>query len=460
MSIHALEVLRDLELLDKHDRVTDLSKLDQEVIQRKLREYESSGQADIERITNTHDLGAVISSISASNTVIPLLPSCFVYNRVYTNDPLLKIARTPDHMTTVQMRSLGMNPNININIASLHNKLKYFEMLAPLIRLGCITVLPLYSLHRRKSEGPVPIYYSEDWFRSEVPDQIHNFVHERAVIKEVRPGSNGKGIEVLDRYPDSPTRGIAVQFSGDESVTGLSFYNLYEQRLIEKAEDGDHRFAQILDWDNPPSEEHFKAWVYQSVNRTIIDRINCISREMIIANHLNASYLTESEFEARLCGLSYENTKSDDLYTSSVNFLTANAPYLRLDNPALLAKFRSEKAEEFERWQQSLLYVTRELNGIQDNFEAKSKALFEGEIRPQIEEMKKELLSMSSGVGGGVLVTAGTIAMALLASPSLPLASVLGLGVVIFSGMSLPSVSQYLSNHSGPAYIWKKLTAK
>lgn len=456
MSIDALETLRTIELLDKNDRSVNLSKIDSKEIQRKLTEYERLRTLELESVPKSLDFAALVSSVSASNAVFSLLPSCFLYNRVYTNDPLMKIARTPDHMTSVQMQSLGMDPKRDVSIVSLANKLEFFEMLAPLIRLGCISVLPLDKLHRR-SEGSVPIYYSEDWFQSEVPEHLHDYVHENAIIREMRPGSNGKGMEVLDHSPKSPTRGIAVQFANDTSVTGLSFYNLYEQEIIEKIDDTHLKIAQKLDWDNPPNEEYFKAWVYQSINKTIIERIKSISKEMVVANELNASYLTESEFEAQLCGMSSQTTSSENQRVDAVNFLNANAPYLKLDNPAVLARFRSNNAKLFERWQQTLLYASQELSGLQDNFDDRSRQLFEHEIRPQVEEMNRALIKLSAGLGGAALLSAGAIGFALLSGPALPLASVLGLGGVMLAGDSMSSVSDYLSSHKGPAYIWKKL---
>lgn len=458
MSCEALDILRDLELLDKHDKVVNLSSIAPDELRRKLSTYrERRESSPFPKREEYSDLAVFVSSISATNTVHSLLPSCFVYNRVYAIDPLIDIARTPDQMTSAQMQYFGMKPTNSIDISNTENRLKYFELLAPLIRLGCIAILPLGSDHRAEGE-PVPVFYSDDWFRSEVPEHLHDYVHRNAVIREMRPGPGGKGLEVLDRFPQNPTRGITVQFKKDDSVAGFSFYTLWKQKIIGKLDDTHYRFAQVVDWDNPPTETEFNAWVYQSVNKTIAARLSTISRDMRYAMALKSSYLTESEFEARMCAMSSDVQVMDDQKINSVNFLSANAPFLRLENPEILARFRRDNSKLFERWQQSLYAVSEELSGYSGNFEDKSKQLFEREIRPQVKEMHKALVTLTAQVGGAILVSAGAIGMAVLSAPALPFAAVLGLGAVKLAGDALPSVADYAANHKGPAYIWSKIT--
>ena len=192
MSISALEALEATGLLDKNGKAASLAKIDPRELQKKLDYYRDTrirfADRDVkEGLTEQRDMAVLVSSVSAANAVIPLLPSCFVYNRIYTNDPLIRLARNSNDIAKAHSESLGFDPERLADPRTVANKLLYFERLAPLIRLGCVTVLPLEDLHSPPSEG-MPVFYSEDWFRSEVPEHIHDFVHNNAIISEMTPG--------------------------------------------------------------------------------------------------------------------------------------------------------------------------------------------------------------------------------------------------------------------------------
>lgn len=456
MSESALESLRVIELLDKHDKMADMSRFSPLVLQKKLNYYcqdrlRSAEQDAQSGMPTTRDLAALLSSVSARNSANTILPPGFVYSRLYVNDPLFRLARPSDEFSRAHNQSLGLEAEPLPNLRSVSNAVWYFELVAPLIRCGLLTVLPLEELHAPPAERP--LFYSEDWFRSEVPEHLHDFAHKSAIISEIAPGPDNKGLILWDRPPDKPTRGVSIAFANDLPVVHHPFYLLFEQEVLEQIDDDHLRIAQRLDWDNPPDQELFDAWVYQSVNRTVINRIRDVSRELTLASELHATYLTESQFEAELCGKSMKEGDRE----LAVNFLNANAPYLKIDDPALLAKVKTENPRLFERWQLSVLGVASELTGIDDGFNDRAKQLFEKEIRPQLDELNQALLKTCGGIGGASLLTAGTIGMALLSNAALPFAAVLGLGALAAGGRSLPSVSEYISKRSGPAFVWSKL---
>lgn len=464
MSKLALEVLRETGLLDKNGKVPPLDHLDPLELQKKLDYYRDTrirlAEKDVtESLPANRDLAALVSSVSATNAVIPLLPSCFVYNRLYTNDPLISLAQTQNDIARAHKQSLGFDPDGLPDARRVANKLLYFEKLAPLIELGCLCVLPLENLHSPPSDG-LPIFYSEDWFRSEVPQHIHDFVHKNAIIKEMAPDPDGKGLLILNAPPKSPTRGISISFANDSAVTATSFYLLYETEIIEKIDDEHYRFAQRLDWENPPDKAMFDAWVYQSINKTIIARLESVAREISVAERLRAAYLTESEFESRICGMSSAAVLEQSQDINAVNFLNANAPYLKLNDPMVLAKLRRDHDKLFERWQLSLLAIADELAGTSNDFDLRAKQLFEKEVRPQLDELNSTLIKLAGGVAGASLLTAGTIGMALLSSATLPFAAVLGLGALAAGGRAVPSVAEYIAKRKGPVFIWNKLVQR
>lgn len=461
MSKSALEALQITGLLDKKGNVPPLEKMGPLELQKKLDYYRDTRVRLAEKdatdsIPQNRDLAALISSVSAANAVDALLPSCFVYNRVYTNDPLISLARTPSEITKAHTQFLGINSEGVPDPNRVANRLLYFAKLAPLIEQGFLTVLPLEELHAPPTSG-LPLFYSEDWFRSEVPSHIHDFVHESAIVCEMAPDPDGKGLLVLNESPKIPTRGICISFARDNSVSGKSFYLLYEQEVLEKIDDEHFRIAQRLDWNNPPKKAMFDAWVYQSINKSIIARIGSVAREISVADQLRASYLTESEFESKICGMSNAMDLQPGQGLDAVNFLNANASYLNISDPHLLSKLRTDHHRLFERWQMSLLCIADELTGESGDFVLKSKQLFEKEVRPQLDELNTALLKMQGGAAGAALLTAGTIGMALVSSATLPFAAVLGLGALAAGGRAVPSAAEYIAKRKGPAFIWSKL---
>jgi hypothetical protein len=462
MSKAAIEALKVTELLDKNGKAVPLEGIEPIELQKRIDYYRDTrtrfAEADATKsIPEKRDLSALVSSVSASNAVVPLLPSCFVYNRLYTNDPLIRFARNPNQIAEAYSESLGFASEGIVDTKRIANKLQYFERLAPLIDLGFITVLPLDELHAPPVDG-IPMFYSEDWFRSDVPSHIHDYIHKNAIVREVMPGPDGKGLVVLNDAPKTPTRGVCIEFQNDYTVNGSAFYLLHKMEVIERLNDGHYRFAQHLDWNDPPDKPHYDAWVYQSINKTVIARIESIARELGVSQQLQSSYLTESGFEAAICSMSSESKPRNDQSTNAVNFLNANAEFLKLDDPLILARLRTDHAKIFERWQLSLLYICDELSGVGDSFETQAKQLFEKEVQPQLDELKAALIKLGGEIGGASLLTAGTIGMALLSNTALPFAAVLGLGATAAGGRAIPSVADYASKRRGPSFIWNKLS--
>ncbi len=460
MSIKALELLQLVGLLDKNDKVNDLSRFDTKRLQNVLEYYRNDRLRNTDQDATANqssetDFSALISSVSAVNAAQPLLPSAFVYSHLYTGDPLFKLTNRPDQFREAHNSYLGMEATSVPDVRSVTNAVRYFQQLAPLIRSDVITVLPLDELHAPPESRP--LLYSEDWFRSEVPEHLHDFVHRSAIIGEVSPGPDGKGLIMWDRTPQSPTRGISIAFTNDQPVVLDPFYLLFDQESAEHVDDTHIRFVEKLDWDDVPSKELFEAWVYQSVNQAILARLESVAREIRLAQRLGAYYLTESQFESELCGMTVGDVTRAEGRINAVNFLNANTPYLKIDSAETVARLRTDNPQLFERFQQSLLAVASQLNGGDDNFEDRAKQLFEVDIRPQINDLEAALMKVAGGVGGAALLTAGSVGMALLSSTALPFAAVLGLGALGITGGALPSVTEYLSKRGGPAFLWKKL---
>lgn len=109
--------------------------------------------------------------------------------------------------------------------------LSYFSSLVPMIEANLLTVLPLQLLHLPPEE--IPIYYSEDRFRSEIPDNNHDFIHRSANIKPVVLRRETGDFLVLRDEAIEPCRAIHISFTSDLSNYGVNLY-LYQQLRRKK----------------------------------------------------------------------------------------------------------------------------------------------------------------------------------------------------------------------------------
>lgn len=458
MSKHALDLLRTIGLLDNHDRVTDLSRFSEADLQKLVKYYAEDRRRTIDKefaaMEPTAGLSSLVSSISGRTAVLPILPSTVVFERVLVNDTLFKLHREDNHLAKAHRQSLGFPAESKLNHGQVANALAFFEHLAPLMRSGMVICLPLDELHKPPNEPT--INFSEDWYRSAVPDAVHDFVHQNVIIREMQPGPDGKGLRVLDHAPKNPTRGIMVSFKDDDTVSAGSFYILHEMKVVDQRSASEFRFEQKLPWDKPPENGQYQAWVYQSINQTIAARLQAVSAEMAVAEKAGAVYMTESDFEARLCGKLGLKDAGRGTSADAVHFLRANEPRLTIDSAETVLRLRLENPQMFEHFQATLIEVSGQLHGAAD-FDERAKRLLSTEIIPQVAEIETAAAKLRGGIVGGTIVASGTLGLALLAGPVLPLATVLGLGAVLTGGAMFPSVSEYLAVRKRPAFLWKQI---
>lgn len=461
MSISTLDTLRALELFDKNDKMVNLDKIDNLILKKKF-EYLRTDRLEkvlneiSEKIPSNKDISFLASSLSTKNYINKVATYSLVSNRVYIDDPIVLASREMNENSKAANSAFGMmgESDDDFNISEIKSALKYYEKMAPLIRCGTLSIIPINQIHAPKNE--TPIYFSEDRFKSEVPEKIYDFVHNSALIGELVPLGKNKGFNVINKYPENPTRGITVDFLNDNPYNGRAFYLLTKSEVDGNQNDKSVKVRQFLDWDSPPSDEEFKAWIVQSINRTIIQRLEKVKNELMLSDYTKSSYMTESEFEANICGMPAKN----NLGIKAVNFLNAISGILTLDDPYLLAGFKNDKSRLIERWQQSLLALVSGISEIDEDFDQKSKILFEKEVMPLIDEINKALIKFRYGFGGSILTSAGSVGLAFCNRNNLPFAAALACGAFNAVGNSMQSWGDYKSKLMGPAFIWNKLVRK
>lgn len=154
MTKSALECLRNLSFLKKDNSIANLETFPQHEIKEKLGHYYrhrlTNFSTEITSLGKTQVSGSsLISSVSASNAVIPLCPKLLVQEKLYTNDPLVKFATPEPEFSSTERTALGIESDDSINLAILHNKLMYFSALAPFIEAGYLDILPFGVMHDR-----------------------------------------------------------------------------------------------------------------------------------------------------------------------------------------------------------------------------------------------------------------------------------------------------------------------
>lgn len=460
MSINALKVLKAIGLLDNDNKPCDLTRIPDDQLSSLLSYYYDertrtfSGELKLLRQQNA--FSGLVSSISAANAVLTLLPSFLVYGHLITDDPLYRISVPEQEISKGHKQAMGVVRKSIIDRSIISNKLEYFALLAPLIEGGLLAVLPLYNLHLPPKA--LPLFSSEDRFRSEVPDHIHDFVHSKAVVRPVVLNKDtGALIIPRDSYAKM-SRAICISFQDDhERSSNLYFYQ--EMRKIgHDPTSGDMQVS--LEWkpDVPLSQDIYDVWVEQSINRTIIQRLRSVASEFYLAQDLGHIYITESAFESQLLGQSGE--KSHPMRTA-IEFLQANESIIPIESPQQVLAVRQNNSELFERFRAQLLSVSEQLHGLEGGeFNEKAKRLFNTEIQPQIDEITKATQSITTSTIKGGLVALGGVALAIISGSVVPLVPALLYGTASSLTETYSSVSEYMHKRKQPEYIWSKLKAK
>jgi hypothetical protein len=458
MSKACLDLLNTIGLLSVNQPV-ELSKFDEGTLSKLLRYYyEQRAKTlndEVGQLRQDQTLSALVSSFSARNAVAPLLPSFLIHGHVITDDPLFRVCTPESEMGAVQKQAMGMNVDRDIDRVMIANKLLYFSMLAPLINAGLLTVLPIHMLHLPPEH--LPVFYAEDRFRSEIPENIHDFIHKSSIIAPVVLHKESGALIIPKEPVREPCRAIHVSFVNDFSSSSVGIY-FYQTMQPEEVDRESGRIKVSLSWspDEPLREDVFDGWVYQSINRTIIQRLGAMSSEIRLAASLNHSYMTESGFESALlaqCGF-----RGEDAASGAVNFLNANETLIEIPSPEDVVRLREKHAEAFMRFRASLIEIGEKLRGIPPGeFREKAERLYHIDIQPQIDEMQKSVRSVCTSLGKGALVSLGGVAYALASGTALPLVAA---SLYATSGAlteALPALSEYMSARKKPEYIWRKL---
>jgi hypothetical protein len=442
MSNQALDLLIEHQLIKPNGKPIEIEKLPKSEISARYFGYKNARKdillAEIEQHERSDKLNAQYSTWSAKPSQERVLSSLLVYNKVTIDDPLI-------------------SERNSIRIKDLVDALNFFSWLHPLIRANLVTVFPITFYNNPSNH--IPLLHSEDAFKSSIPENLHDFFHQRAVLKSVIPNDRGEMLILREDAAEARRPAINVGFCDDILYSGVSLFRFETIEGYTENSDGSLSVRKKWDPQEQLSEEKFQAWSYQAINQAIMARLKTINDQSCLAQHLGNTYITESPFESNLLNLSL--TKNSEKMSPAVNFLTINDTFFRIDSPESIIEIREKHAYAFDRFNSSLLSISDELNGIsQEEFEIKSATLFNREILPQINDCRSAAKQVQRDMAKGALVSLGSIALGVATgsmTPALP-AFLYSISSSLTEGLT--ALGNYQDQKKKPSYIWHRIASK
>jgi len=432
MSNLALNLLVDAGLITATGKVVDLSTLSDSEISSRISQYSKArietASSEMETHHNRKWLSALFSTSSAEVSQSKLLSSALVYDSIITDDPLVSSSSA-------------------ISYEQLRKGLELFSWAFEMVKAEYIRIVPISYFNRPSND--IPLLHSDDAFRSSIPEKIHDFIHQNAILKSVVQNDKGQMLVLPEGAEVSKRMALDVSFKNDYWRSGVSLY-LFQILENEK-----------ITWDKEGvlSKEKFDHWGYQSINQAMRARLKGIYNESHLASVTGHTYVTESSFESEFMAMSGD--KSCSTGSISARFLNANNSFLNIESPRVILELRDKHAAAFERFNYSLQYVTDELSGVDpDEFERIAENLFHKEILPQVDEIRDNINSISSSGIKGVLGSLVGLSAAIATGSSLPLIPALMSSFSAGLTEAFPAISKQQQFKNRPAYIWHRVTKK
>jgi len=438
MSKYAINLLIDAGLITASGRPVDLSELPDEEVSARISQYINGRiqtvNSEIASFETSKSLNALFGSESTEVSKTRILPSALVYQSVIIDDPLV-------------------SANSRISYDTIKKGLELFSTYFQLIQADLVKVVPL-SFFNRPSDD-VPLLLSDDAFNSSIPNELHDFIHSRALLKSVIKDKMGRILVLREDASEKCRPALNVGFSGDFWKKGVQ---LYLFQTIEKVGDvdGGIECRQVWEPEKYLDRETFARWSYQTINQAMRVRLRNIYNETKLANKLGYTYVTESEFESKLLSLS--GTEELPFANRPCKFLDANSALINVENPEIIIELRDKYPAAFERFNSSVLYAVEHLKDVEpSNFEAKAQLYFNNEILPQIDELRTNANSISRSATKGVLLSLGGITTAILSGSSLPLIPSLMVAAAGGASEALSSLGRHQDFKKTPVYIWHRI---
>jgi hypothetical protein len=312
---------------------------------RAYREYCLAHLKEIEEEAAANSSSLKMFSGMEHSEINLLKQSAFYVEQHVLQDPLFPLTHEGGEMNEA-IHSYLQLPQSGINRKRLSSVLRFLKSLTPMVAANYVKFLP--STYLFEPQERIPIYCSPNYFGDILPPPLMKYFHSKAIVNSLRKTEDGWQVEDGLRL----CRGICVSFK-DHRLDDCRIYNLFEQDFGEFNE-SDSTVGVLMHLpETPPSQDHFDAWVYQSINRTAGDLHQRLLSEIRISSELKATYLTDSKFSFDLMGQVFPST--DDIKTNTLNtFLNMELPFLDKVDIETLMKVRQTDGEAFNSFRLEL----------------------------------------------------------------------------------------------------------
>lgn len=441
MSIYAISLLIDSGLITSLGKPVDLSRLPREEITERISQYINgrkqtidSEVASFERLSS---LNALFGSESTDVSKSKILPSALIYQSIIIDDPFVSAGST-------------------ITYDRINKGLSLFSEYFNLIKADIVKILPL-SFFNRPSDD-IPFLISDDAFKSCIPNELHDFIHERARLSSVVEDGLGNMMVLNEAASIRRRPALNVGFSGDYWRNGVSLYRFQTMENVETIGDS-IMFTQVWEPEKLLDKATFELWSYQSINQAMRVRLKNIFNETTFANKLGYTYITESGFESELLSLSA--TQEHSCIDRPCKFLDANKALINIESSETVIELRDKYSNAIESFNSSVLYAAERLRDVDpDQFEIKAQLYFKNEILPHIDELRRNARSIGRSAAKGALTSLGGITAAIMSGSSLPLIPSLILVATNSVSESIDSVGRHQDYKKTPVYIWHRITKR
>lgn len=387
-------------------------------LREELRKYRAHCIANypelIKEITDRQSSLKVFSS--SKSTSLDLLKQTALYvDQFVVSDPIFELTREMTEMAAVHAQFLGYQSDRSLNKRALTEAARFLSAITPMVAGNYIKVFPL-SYH---FEAPkeIPIRIPINYYNDILPQDILSFIRQRALVSSMEKLPEG-GWQILEGQL-VPSRGIIVDFKGARLATNI--YHLFEMEFEPTEEEGKFRYKQWLP-DYPPDQDHFTAWVNQSVNSAAKAYFDTVLTENIIASSLDSTYLADNQFTSDLLSFNQKPTEDIKVFTAN-QVLNLDLPYLDKISIEKLMQVRELEADVFTNFRLELEKQFRELRMIDDPrvIELKTQNILHELGEVQVEKINQKITQVQRQMGlnaaialGGFLGTIQTGGLSLL----------------------------------------------
>lgn len=447
MSQMLLDYMRESPLFHKKHLQETYRRLTDADLQRELDGYR---RVSLERANQLEpreqNLSVLVEGIDALQPDEMFLKQSALYiDEMIIADPLFEHTVPKKDVDATMNAFLGMQPQ-GINRVALIRAASYMTSLRSAIRSGFIQFAPLSYLHEPPKE--ITTELSENFFADIAPEEIMEMFWRTAKVSRLRKVD--RGWQIVPDEPLHPCRAINVAF--DALPDRHAIYYLFKTKLLSLEEStGRFVIAQELP-DEPPDEEQFNAWIFQSTNQAARRILNSVSRETYLAHQLGATYLTTTQFIADLLKAQLKPARNLQVDTLNLS-LDLDLPVLSQVTLDDVIRLREQDGEAFYSFRVDLAKRLRELRQVEDPDELtiKIQNVAHELTEVQVNEINKKM----SGIRKKALVNAGLFVGGLIATIQ---TNGFGLPTLLFAmERGYKNYMDYMSDvRANPAFLlWK-----